>query len=244
MHLRPKCFSLRQSTPTRLACAAVVAAFVLGQVPAARAEFFQYSTTVTILNGYIPPASIVTNNSTTAATLTTPGGVGISLLGLASNSPGDNIDGTDTGSDIVFGGISVTGLTNTTQLENISIPYTFHIVLDDYPSFSALGALGSGTFDITGLLTGTVGKLNGGKQVNLTFNSYSPGNILTKFIGSEFYTFSPSTYVAPGPNNQGAFGAHVTARLVPEPSTVALLGMGAIGLATPAYRRLRRISRR
>ena len=210
----------------------------------ARAEFFQYATTVTILNGFVPPTSTVAGQNTATATLTTPAPnlVAIALQGVASNSPGDNIDGTGSGSDIVFANIAVTNLKNTTLLESVVIPYTFHIVVSDYPSFNSVGALASASFDITGTLSGTVGKAGGGKQVNLSTNSFDPGNILTKQLGNEVYTLSLFSYVPPGPFNAGAFGVHVSARLVPEPSTVALLGIGLLALATPALRRLRRKS--
>jgi hypothetical protein len=210
----------------------------------ARAEFFQFATTVTILNGFIPPASTVAGQNTALATLTTPlpNAVAISLIGAASNSPADNIDGTTTGSDIVFANIAVTNLKNTTQLESIVLPYTFHIVVTDYAAFDSIGAVGSASFDITGTLSGTVGKAGGGKQVNLSTNVFDVNNTLTKQIGQELYTLSPFTYVPPGATNPGAFGVHVTARLVPEPSTVMLLGLGLLALATPAYRRLRRKS--
>jgi hypothetical protein len=233
-------------TARRLGVAGLLALaiVVLPTARQARAEFFQFATTVTILNGFLPPTSTVAGQNTATATLTTPAPnlVAIALQGAASNSPGDNVDGTTTGSDIVFANIAVTNLKNTTLLENVSIPYTFHIVVSDYPTFNSVGAIASASFDITGLMTGTVGKLGGGKQVNISTNTLDAGNVLMKTIGTEIYTLSSFTYVPPGPFNPGAFGVHVTARLVPEPSTVALLGIGLLALATPAWRRLRRKS--
>jgi hypothetical protein len=89
-----------------------------------------------------------------------------------------------------------------------------------------------------------VGKVGGGKQVNLSTNTYTPPIIPGQVIGTEFYTFALNSYVPPGPIFPGTVGAHVQARIVPEPSTVALLGFGLLALATPALWRSRRISRR
>jgi hypothetical protein len=46
--------------------------------------------------------------------------------------------------------------------------------------------------------------------------------------------------VPPGIANAGAFGAHVEVVRVPEPGSVALLGMGVLALAVPAIGRRRR----
>jgi hypothetical protein len=78
----------------------------------------------------------------------------------------------------------------------------------------------------------------------LSTNTYDPGNMLSQVIGNEVYTLDLNFYVPPGPSNAGAFGVHVTATPVPEPSTIALLALGTLALATPAYRRWRRNSRR
>jgi hypothetical protein len=240
-----KTAALRHGNWKPLSCGCAVALLLAVHAPPACAEFFRFHTTVTILNGYIPPASIVTNNSTTDVTLTTPAPnlVAIHLLGLDSNLSPENIDGTGTGSDIVFGNISVANLNHLTLLENVVIPFTFHIVIDDYATFNSVGALGSTTFDLIGTLTGTVGKVGGGTQVNLSSVAYDGSNILSKVIGTEVYTLSYNPYVPPGPTYNGAFGIHVTASLVPEPSTMVLMTIGTLLLATPAVWR-RRWSRR
>jgi hypothetical protein len=242
----------RRVKPLRLACVCALALALLALARPASAEYFQYTTTVTILNGYVPPDNPLSPSPTApAVTLTTPGGVGITLGGISSNAPGDNIDGTGPGSDIVFGSILVTGLTNSSELENIFIPYTWHIVIDDYAAFNSLGVLGTTTFDIAGNITGTVGKAGGGKQVNLSTNVYTPPVIPPQLAAPslELYTLANFSYVPPGtPVGEfqfpGAFGAHVSTALVPEPGTITLLSLGALALATPAIRRWRRNSRR
>jgi len=225
----------------RALCACVALVALTGYAQRASAEFFQFGTTVSILTPVMPPGStIVGVNPSVSPGIHTPDNVTITLIGQASNSPGDNLDATGFGSDIVFGSISVAGVTNVpipSTLETISIPYVFHISVNDFTTATGAFADDSATFDISGIVSGTVGP---GKRVNLSTNTYSPGNVLTKVIGGEHYTLSLNTYVPPGPTNPGFFGAHVTARIVPEPGTITLLGFGALALAIPAYRRWQR----
>ncbi len=232
-----------------LLCIAVFSAALLtaGFAQPAVAEYFQYTTTVEILPGFLPGGSgVLPAGVNPSTTLTTPGGVGITLAGYSSLSPGDNIDATGPGSDIVFGTISIAGLTNTSLLEDVFIPYTWHITIDDYTTSGGLISAGSTTFAVSGNITGTVGKVGGGKQVNLSTNVYTPPAIPGQFAGVEFYTLLLDAYTPPSPQPQfpGTFGAHVNAGIVPEPSTVALLGFGLLALATPALWRSRRKSRR
>jgi hypothetical protein len=226
---------------------------LLSFAQAASAGYFQYTTSVTILGGYIPPDNPLDPVLGTGpnVTLETPGGVFITLGGISSGAPGDNIDATGIGSDIVFGRITVAGLTNASELESIFIPYVWHVIIDDYLTATSGGPIGSTTFDIVGNITGTVGKAGGGKQVNLSTNAYTPPVIPSQLASPtlELYTMSNFSYVPPGPpvgelQFPGAFGAHVAAITVPEPGTVTLLSLGAIVLATPALRRWRRKTRR
>ena len=73
--------------------------------------------------------------------------------------------------------------------------------------------------------------------------SFITSGITPTASGPAFGQFIPVTLFAGG-NSTGAAVVSGVMNVVPEPSSVALLGFGLLALATPAYRRLRRISRR
>lgn len=225
----------RHTRILRLVFGCVFLLALVGGPRPASAEFFQFSTLVNI--GALPGGTTLLGNGTNLATIQTPNNAVIMLIMDPSLGP-DNIDGSGVGSDIVFSAISAT-TTRTSPLENISIPYSFQLMISDYPTDFGGVSLHNGTFTINGILTGTVGATGGGKKVNIKnqFLSIIP---TSQTIGTEIYAVSSPSYVPPGPTNNGAFGLHVTSTPVPEPGTLALLGTGLFALATPAYRRWRR----
>ncbi len=227
--------NLLRTRISRCVCGCAFLLMLVASSQPASAEFFQFSTIVNI--GALPAGSTLVGNNTNVATITTPANAIITLTMSPSLGP-DNIDGSGVGSDIVFSAISA-ATTRTSPLENISIPYSFQLKISDFPTNFGGVSLHNGTFNISGILTGTVGATGGGKKVNIQnqFLSITPAS---QAIGNEFYAVSSPSYVPPGPTNNGAFGLHVSSRAVPEPGTMALLGTGLIALATPAYRRSRR----
>jgi hypothetical protein len=191
---------------------------ILAGAERASAEFFTFLTTVA------PP------------TTTTAGNVTVTLTPLSVNTPGDNLDASPIGTDIVFGSISVTGLTQTSPLEAINIPYTFQIAITDYDTGTDGSPDGGPViFNVSGTLTGSVGA---NKKVNIA-NAFAQTSI-TQLVGSENYRVNLFSYVAPGVVNDGRFGAHVEVVPIPEPGTLALLSVGFMTLATPAFRRRQR----
>src|SRR5690606_17077147 len=95
---------------------------------------------------------------------------------------------------------------------------------------TALAPTGSGTFNVSGVISGTIGA---GRKVlmnNIVVNPVAPID-----IGGELYGMTFNTIVPPGPFFPGAIGANV--QIVPEPGTVAMLGVGALGLLLPVLRR-------
>jgi len=165
-----------------------------------------------------------------------------SPTGAGGPNPDDVIDATvPDGTNIVFGNISVTGLTRTTPLLPVLIAYTFHVSVTNFTDDISGISTGSMNFDISGTLGGTVGAVGGGKKANIT-NSYSQSSIF-HMVGGEPYTMSLFSFVAPDSLNMGAFGAHIVNQGIPEPATATLMGFGGLALAVPAYRRWRRRSR-
>jgi hypothetical protein len=209
-----------------MACGCAILLAVLGHARQARAEFITYSTTL------IPPAA-----------LSVPIGSGVTIIfsPTGAGDPTDAIDATiPDGTNIVFGNIKVTGLTRTTPLLPVSIPYTFHVSVTNFTDdISGISTGPAVDFDISGTLGGTVGAVGGGKKANIT-NTYSQASIF-EMVGGQPYTMSLFSFVAPDSINTGAFGAHIVNQApTPEPATATLLGLGALALAVPAYRRWRR----
>jgi hypothetical protein len=221
---QPKTTRPRPGGLPRLAAAVVFLGVLAVHADQAAAEFFTFVTTVS------PPPVI------------TGGGVTITLTPQSVNTPGDNLDGSPAGTDVVFGSISVTGLTLGSLQEPINIPYTFQMSINNYAEGNDITPIGSPTvFNISGTLLGSVGA---GKKVNIA-NNFSQTSI-TQLVGGENYRVDLFSYVPPGVVNAGAFGAHVEVipPPIPEPGTFVLLSLGLAALATPALRRWRRIASR
>jgi hypothetical protein len=209
----------------------------------AEATYFQFSNLFTVNGGALPVTHNIQNNTTATVTFETdpgdPNAPDIIVTSVNSGPPGDNYDANlPDGTDIIISYISVP-VSSLTTGQTVSIPYTFSLTIDDYLTPTGVTLNGSHTFSIDGLLTGTVGA---GKKVNLSTNVYSGTNVLSAIFGTApmLYTLSYNAYTAPGPGNDGAFGFHVTAVPVPEPAAWAIMALGTLGLATPAFRRWRR----
>lgn len=208
---------------------------VLGYCRPASAEFFQYSTTVDI-GAVVPGGSTIMNNGTDFVTIMTPASTPLQFTGLDTTGQSENLDASGIGTDIVFGLIDAL-VVNATPGQTVSIEFTFHVDLDNYAGdTTASTLLGSGTFDIHGTVSGTIGA---GRKVNMSTFNIDPIPVMN--IGGDPYMLTINTLVPPGPFFSGAIGAHVS--VVPEPATATLLGLGIIVMATPAWRRWRRMPR-
>jgi hypothetical protein len=173
----------------------------------------------------------IAGNGTNFVQILTAGNTPINFTGLASVGP-ENLVSANGGTDIVFGLIDV-AVINGTPLQNISIPFDFEVTITDYPTDTIGLPDGSGTFNVTGTISGTIGA---GRKVNMSTIVVNP--VAPILIGGDLYTMTFNTLVPPGPTFGGAIGAHVEV-VVPEPATCVLLGLGVFAVAIPAVRRRR-----
>jgi len=191
----------------------------------ARAEFFEYTTAFAISNvggSFTPTGSTIVNDGT-GSTFSTPGGNVIKLIDQNSDPAIPHNNGTGAGTDIVFGQIDPTsGITNPT--ETVGFNYTATLTFTDYAAANSTTALGTGTVTLNGRIEGTVGDLTS----NLNNLVFAPNPQTFTTSNGTAYNIDFNSYTPPGLDNNGTFGAHVTAA-VPEPSSVAMLGLGGLG---------------
>jgi hypothetical protein len=202
----------------------------------ASAEFFDYTTTISVT-----PISGITNatgGGTPLVTLTTSGSDSITLQGNASSGP-LHINAGTPGTDITFANIAVS-VTDTSTAQDVSFDFVYTLNLTNFAE-EAVGGPQQGTAQV--LVSGTLsGSLGAGRKANINdLKNYAttPSNGLVT-MGGIPYTVTLNAYTPPGPDNPGAFGAHVVAA-VPEPDAFVSLALGLVGVVGYVSRgRLRR----
>jgi hypothetical protein len=229
-----------QKTVSRLAAWTLGLAGVLAlTTSSARAEFFEFNTS-TVLSG-------ASGGSVSGNTFTSTLGNTVQLIPLSSTAGTPHLNGTGTGSDIVTTNINADS-TQTTAVENIGFDFTTTLNLQDFNAVLDPGLppvppgtpRGTGSILISGRLQGTIGNFT----VNLDLMNYatnpSNGIVATPPSGTVYQvTVSPTGgYTAPGLDNLGTLGANVRVAAVPEPASMAMLGLGGLGALAMFRRRM------
>jgi hypothetical protein len=160
---------------------------------------------------------------------------------MGGTPPGAGLTGTQN--------IALAAVTDSTST---TAPPTDHGVVG-YTITIHLSAPASSYPTVAGTLTvvGSLDFIRSDSGGEVSFNSVNTGaSTLTRTIGGETYTLTAFSYSAPtvnavpGTPGAGSIGATISVTAVPEPASVAMLGVGGLLLVAPRLRRLvRRIAR-
>jgi len=208
---------------------AVVLGLAAGARPA-RAEFFDFSTTVTLSN---PTAGSVIGggNGTSSVVLDTPGAGDLTITGENSSAV-PHTTATGNGSQIVYSTLTFAGLDATTPASPIGYNFVYNLTLTDYATATSTTPLGTGVVSISGRWDGSIGPGEAANLDTLTDYTVSPASITIGGFQYNIALGSPGIgffVTPPGPTNPGTMGARITVA-VPEPGSVVLLGLGGLGL--------------
>jgi len=234
----------------RLKAFAVFAALVAAigiDARTARAEFFEYSSTVTISNVTSPIPNTLVNgppgplgNNTSTVTDPTVGD-SINFLGRARIPRPDGFQHFDAtfppGTDITLMRISLTNLSSalTTTFE---FDYQLTLTVTDY-NFPVANAvtnppIGTGSIVVAGHLRGAYDASQQNTTV-FTMVPQAPGGFFV--AGDTLYQVFSLAFVPPTDQDPGVIGAHINAVNIPEPASMTLLGIGALGMCRMIRRR-------
>jgi hypothetical protein len=217
---------------------AIVFAAFAGLMPGQRASAsFDYSTAVTF-NGGTPggvTSSPITLDIVVGGVSRTETGIAVKFGGtevdfLGASRTGFSVPGTDT---LDFVTVRIISSTTPPPSDSFSFNYSVGITLTNN---GPPGTNASILIPFTGTFTGTGVNTGNGTFTN-TFTSPTSGSVI---LGGVLFTGALEAYSPATVNGSlGSLGGSVVASVVPEPASIAMLGMGLASVGLAAHRRFR-----
>ncbi|HEU5115617.1 MAG TPA: PEP-CTERM sorting domain-containing protein, partial [Isosphaeraceae bacterium] len=208
-----------------------------------RAEYFTYSSSVTV-NSATAGSTITPAGGGQGQLVQTPGGTYVQFNALSSSTVANAANLTQ----FNFGSLSVTTSESTPLEPGLSFGFTYKVTLTNFIDSTSGKWDGTGDFFVKGMLSGSIGSGRAVALTNLSTYSMSPSSPIQ--VGSQAYyislTYPSGQPVFVGPavtatgDTSGTFGAVISAspiKAVPEPTSLALVGMGIVGCIGLTLRR-------
>jgi hypothetical protein len=211
---------------------------LLGLLAATPRADAAYTYTASLMINSVTTGGTTTNTPTVGATFTSTNGTTVTLgdIGFAAAPSGSFLVGSPLSANI--GNITVT--TTSTTPDTFSINYSdFGSLTNPSPGGSTITAQTSGVLTFTGIQN--VGGAFSGTVSNQFTGPFMVGP--SPVIGGAVFFISVGMARDEGfsppivGNTKGNLGALITSSVIPEPSSVVMLGLGLVGVAGIGLRR-------